>query len=660
MDAALSPDGWQTAYDYYRNWLFGSPSQTVGSFDPNQKVGPAGYGNAHYVAPGSLAPYRIDFENDSSATAPAKIVRVNDNLDSDLDWSTFEISQVGWGDIIIPVDPGTQHFDTTQSVTINDVTFDVHVEIEFNQATGAIAAIFESLDPVTGLPMGAANGFLPPEDGTGRGQGFFSYLVRTHDDLATGTEIRNVATIIFDFNEAITTNQVDVHDPNAGTDPDKEALITIDAATPSSEVTDLPATVLTPTFTVNWSGSDVGAGVAAYDVYVKIDNGDWTPWQLNTSATSAQYSGEVNHTYAFYSVATDGVGHREATPGQADTTVTVSDEPPYTEKDFGGKTVATWTDTFGRTVSVSLKGAGSGVVRVPIDGTTPATVILTGTNATSALTFKNSSPTTIAGIESDGPLKSVTGKLVDLAGDGDFAGAVAKLTLRNLVGPGTLTLGGSNATAPVTLALGAVSEFDLISGAPIKSIKALSWTDDDDDADTLTAPWITGATISGDFEADLALTEHNTPTSLGKLSVIGWLHQSTIRSASNLGTITVGGMNGAHLWLDMQPGTDSLPQSATPFLLHGTSLKSLSVKGTVSSGGLSYLDSVIAGWSLGKLSLNKVSDSNGGEMMGVSAATIGQIAFTHDGTAYKGRALASPDDTLTLDDFEVRLVETDF
>ena len=65
-------------------------------------------------------------------------------------------------------------------------------------------------------------GFLPPEDGTGRGQGYFSYTVDPRADLATGTEIRNVALIRFDFQEVIGTNQVDPHDPSQGTDPAKK------------------------------------------------------------------------------------------------------------------------------------------------------------------------------------------------------------------------------------------------------------------------------------------------------------------------------------------------------------------------------------------------------------------------------------------------------
>ena len=86
----------------------------------------------------------------------------------------------------------------------------------------------------------ALTGFLPPEDGTGRGQGFISYIVEPKTGLPTGATIRNIARITFDANDPIDTNQVDPHDASKGTDPAKEAFNTIDAGPPTSSV-DRPA-----------------------------------------------------------------------------------------------------------------------------------------------------------------------------------------------------------------------------------------------------------------------------------------------------------------------------------------------------------------------------------------------------------------------------------
>jgi len=56
------------------------------SEDPNSMVGPGGYGTPNFVADaGATLPYQVDFENSSSATAPAQAVTITDQLDPNLD-----------------------------------------------------------------------------------------------------------------------------------------------------------------------------------------------------------------------------------------------------------------------------------------------------------------------------------------------------------------------------------------------------------------------------------------------------------------------------------------------------------------------------------------------------------------------------------------------
>ena len=91
-----------------------------------------------------------------------------------------------------------------------------------------------------------------------------------------------------------------------------------------ARVTALPATTPTPSFTVSWSGTDgAGPGIADYDVYVSDDGGPFTVWQSDTTATSATYTGQAGHTYAFYSVATDNLGLVQPTPIVAQATVEI-------------------------------------------------------------------------------------------------------------------------------------------------------------------------------------------------------------------------------------------------------------------------------------------------------------------------------------------------
>ena len=69
--------------------------------------------------------------------------------------------------------------------------------------------------------------------------------------------------ITFDSNATIATDQISDTDPAEGTNPTKEAPITIDNTTPASSVQALPATETSTSFTLSWSGSDgAGSGIA--------------------------------------------------------------------------------------------------------------------------------------------------------------------------------------------------------------------------------------------------------------------------------------------------------------------------------------------------------------------------------------------------------------
>ena len=217
---------------------------------------------------------------------------ITDELDDDLDLSTFALTEIGFGDLVLTVPAGSQYFETAVPMTYNSQTFDVRIEAGIDLLTRKIYAHFYSIDPATDLPPDVLTGFLPPEDGTGRGMGHVSYTILPKLGLPTGTEIRNVALISFDRQPWIATNQIDPHDPSQGTDPDLECPNTIDANIPASQVLALPSQS-SPNFVVSWDGEDDpgGSGVAHYDVYYRVDGGSDQLWLDDTTQISAVCSG---------------------------------------------------------------------------------------------------------------------------------------------------------------------------------------------------------------------------------------------------------------------------------------------------------------------------------------------------------------------------------
>ena len=96
-------------------------------------------------------------------------------------------------------------------------------------------------------------------------------------------------------------------------------------------MTALPSTTNTPSFTVAWSGSDnAGPGISSFNIYVSDDGGSYSLWQDATTATSATYTGQVGHTYGFYSVASNDLGLVQPTPLSAQATITVVPPPSPT------------------------------------------------------------------------------------------------------------------------------------------------------------------------------------------------------------------------------------------------------------------------------------------------------------------------------------------
>ncbi len=284
----------------------------VGSFDPNEKQ-TLGYGTEGFVADGMTLNYTILFENDPDlgATAPVQELLIIDSLSADLDWSTFELTEMGFGAEIIAVPAGYQTYQTTADIP--DDPYPVLVDVGLDPATGEVRWYFASRDAATqDLPEDPWAGFLPVNDGTGRGEGFVSFRIRPKAGLSDGAIVTNQATITFDptygANLPIVTDWV---------------TNTLDLTPPSSAVQPLGASS-SATFDVAWSGHDGGSGVAYYDVYVSSNGGTFSLWQAHTTLTTASFTGVNGATYSFYVVATDHVGHREMKTPQAESSTTVA------------------------------------------------------------------------------------------------------------------------------------------------------------------------------------------------------------------------------------------------------------------------------------------------------------------------------------------------
>lgn len=298
-------------------WDTGGSSDVtiIQSFDPNDKAG-SGVGGEHYVSGQQPLRYAITFENLETATAPAQEVVIADQLDTvDLDLSTFSLGPIAFGNSLVTPPPGRSDFTTNVDLRPGKNLI-VRVTGSLNPNTGLLTWRLTSIDPVTGdLPADPRVGFLPPNVNPPEGDGSVLFTVMPKQGLSTGTNIRNKAIIVFDTNEPIDT---------------PGWLNTLDNDKPQSQVAALASTVNTASYPVAWSGTDVGAGVKDYTIYVSENGGPFAPWLQNTTEISSIFTGKYGSSYAFYSVARDLTGNIEDAPSVPDAVISLvqQNKPP--------------------------------------------------------------------------------------------------------------------------------------------------------------------------------------------------------------------------------------------------------------------------------------------------------------------------------------------
>jgi len=321
-DGPLMPLEWiQCGWPFRREIrkLFHSISSTT----PEDKYGSAGFDpletlveeRERFILAEREMYYKVDFWNKEDATAPAYDVLVEDRLDSNLDWNSFRFESVGFLKLNVELTP-CQYFNVDIDMRPDD-NWIVNVEGTFDSETGTAIWWFRTLDPVTRqTPEDPMAGFLPPITDSGEEIGWIGYTVCPQTGLTTGTQIANQAFVEFD-------HAGDLYDHPA---PKEGPWInTIDAGAPESHVVSLPEISRGMPVEIEWTGQDDkgGSGIASYDIYVATDRGPFTKWLADTNETSASFSGEAGHTYAFYSVATDNTGNQEDIPSIPDATTSI-------------------------------------------------------------------------------------------------------------------------------------------------------------------------------------------------------------------------------------------------------------------------------------------------------------------------------------------------
>jgi parallel beta-helix repeat protein len=287
-------------YKTFNIWETTHSIQPVIAMDPNEKTGPIGIGDMNAIPIEGLFDYIVYFENVDSATAAAEEVLVIDTLDANLDFSTYSIQEIVFGDTIITIPQPSKTY--SDNIVLNDTTH-VQITCSFDSIAGIAQWYLRGTDPRDGWYMG----FLPPNVNSPEGEGHIAFTIEPKQNLVSGTQIRNRASIIFDVNPPMMTNEV---------------FNTIDAEIPESEITNI-AHLKPPYIKIDWMGQDdsAGSGIKSFSLFASGNGGPYSLWLNDTLCTEGIFTAEEFSRYDFYSEVIDSVGHKEPMPMEPDTSI---------------------------------------------------------------------------------------------------------------------------------------------------------------------------------------------------------------------------------------------------------------------------------------------------------------------------------------------------
>ena len=422
----------------------------VGSLDPNSKIGVLGVGTSQYVKGNLEVPYSLSFGNMPSATAPAQTVTITDVLNPNLDLTSLTLGPISFPNHAVT--PPSIPLLASPFITTIDLrpasNLLVQIKVSLDSTTGILTSTFQSLDPATNRPpTDPTVGFLPPG-----GEGTVFFTVGPRQGLPTNTQIQNLAKITFDVNPPMST---------------QTWLNTIDNTPPTSQVKTLPATEFSATFPVTWAGTDIGAGVQDFTIYVSDNGGPFTAFQTNTTATSATFIGQNGHTYAFYSIARDLVGNVEAakTAAEATTLVSVDTIPPTTTVVVSPLSNAAGWNNSNVTVTITSvdNPGGSGVQQITYSGSgaqTIASTVVPGASTSFTVSSEGITTITFFGTDNAGNVESAKTLTIQLD---KTPPTIACSVSPNVLWPPDNKLVSVNLSVSVTDALSGSAGFTLVS-----------------------------------------------------------------------------------------------------------------------------------------------------------------------------------------------------
>lgn len=317
----------------------------------------------------------------------------------------------------------------------------------------------------------------------------------------------------------------------------------------------------------------------------------------------------------------------------------------YTGENTDGVTgFVTWT----------MKGPGTGTVGFNAQKENMSLTTV-GTTLASTLTptfSKAGSHIALEGINFTSGIGTANLGLVDVSGLIAISGGVKTLKLGNLSGDSLLLISpvlfDPNIKAAITV--GQVTDFSIESSQALASLTVGSWADTAGSPnDSIIAPSLGTLKVNGNFEADLTLVEEVPLTSI---KVTGWLKNATIKTAGNIGSVNLGGIDTANVFA----GIDSRPDALSDFA-NARTIQSFTIAGIKGYTGDLFINSQVAAQTLGSIIVKGVDPTGTGDYGFVADVIKSYSRAAAPGTPALVRTnLTTPQIVDDLGDYLVRIL----
>lgn len=281
--------------------IFSGHYVSVGSSDPNEIVGPAGFqrsslDSTRWLSPSQRLAYTIYFENDPLlASAPAQKVEIRLPIPQLMNPSTLAIGSFGFNNQEFTVEGARSSYQQRLDLRAASGLY-VDVVAGLDLLRNEIVWVFQAIDTATGLPpTGLYQGFLPINNATHAGEGHVSFTIMPRTSQChTGDTLSAQASIVFDINPAIATNRW---------------RNTFDAVPPASQLTVIS---LPGHDSILFAGTDDagGCGLRQYRLFRSENNGAYRLMGTFAATTTAPTAPGIE--YRYYCLAEDHVGNLEA------------------------------------------------------------------------------------------------------------------------------------------------------------------------------------------------------------------------------------------------------------------------------------------------------------------------------------------------------------